>query len=185
MSRLGGSAAELGGSAARRLGYRVGLVGLVAVAAGPAEAAGQAEASPRERLAFFQGTWTDSARPGYRETCDWLAPGRRVLACRATWPAGDRRFEALGIYSYDRRDSTYTYYGAFPNGTFHLVGHPDGDGWRFEPIGPVGGRALRVRYHITPVEGGVRYVEEASEGEGLWRVTEDYTLRRDRHSAGP
>ena len=24
--------------------------------------------------------WTDSTRPGYRETCRWLAPRRRVLA---------------------------------------------------------------------------------------------------------
>lgn len=156
--------------------YPVALA--LALALVPAAAAAQNRPRPHERLAFFEGTWTDSARAGYRETCSWLAPERRVLACHAGWNAGDRRVEALAVYSYERRDSTYVYYGAFPNGTFHLVGRPDGDGWRFEPAGQTDEHPLRLRYHLTPVDGGIRHVEEASENGGPWRVTEDYTLRR-------
>lgn len=158
--------------------YRIVAAALTALATLPTAATAQSDDSPHERLAFFEGTWTDSARPGYRETCGWLAPRRRVLVCRATWPTGEQQAEMLAIYSYDRRDSTYTYYAAFPNGTFHLVGRPDGSGWRFAPTGPIDERPLRLRYHLTPVAGGVRYVEEASENDGPWRVTEDYTLMR-------
>lgn len=160
--------------------YRIAIAAgaLTALATLPAPAAAQTASGPHERLAFFEGTWTDSLRPGYRETCSWLAPRRRVLACRAGWMAGEDSVEAMAIYSYDRRDSTYVYYGAFPNGTFHLVGRPDRDGWRFEPVGQIDERPLQLRYHLTPVAGGVRYVEEASENGAPWRVTEDYVLLR-------
>ncbi len=68
---------------------------------------------PHEALAFYEGTWTilDSKHEGYRETCSWLAGGRRHIVCRASVQTASGTRETLGTYSYDPTSGEYL--GAF------------------------------------------------------------------------
>ena len=145
-----------------------------------------------ERMAVFEGTWTmapgawfeSGAAPAGKaeETCAWLAGGRRHMVCRRWTEAAESgvRREAIQVLSYRDRDSTYVAHFAFPNGatlTYH--GRIEGERWVMNlqrtPLIP---SKLRLRTIITPEADGLRFVEEASEEGGTWRVTEDYRYVR-------
>ena len=69
---------------------------------------------PHELLSFFEGTWIIAdARPeeGFRETCTWLAQGRRHMVCRASWQSASGPREGLSVFSYDAASGEYLYHG--------------------------------------------------------------------------
>ena len=118
---------------------------------------------------------------GRRESCEWLAGGRRQMVCMQTSKSADGiSQESMYILSYGERDSTYVAYFAIPGGenvVFH--GTPGEDGWVMElqptPLVPKG---LRLRTTITRTAGGLRFVDERSMDGGPWQVAEDYQHRR-------
>ena len=148
--------------------------------------------APHERMAVFEGTWTmapgayfeSGPQPAGQgeETCAWLPGGRRHMVCRR-WTqreGSDVRREAINVMSYRGRDSTYIAHFAFPDGqtlTYH--GRIEGERWvmNLQPT-PLFPATLRLRTIITSEPDGLRFVEEASEDGGAWRVTEDYRYRR-------
>ena len=80
------------------------------------------------------------------------------------------------------RDSTYVAHHAFADGTtFTYHGRIEGDRWimNLQPT-PFWPANQRLREIITPVPGGMRYVEELSVDGGPWKVTEDYRQRKVR-----
>ena len=142
--------------------------------------------APHERLAFFQGRWefetattpdVIAKRTGRRQTCEWLAGGRRHVVCmQNSRSAEGTAQESIYILSYRESDSTYVAYFAIPGGQnviFH--GTPREDGWVMElqptPLVPDG---LRLRTTITRTAGGLRFVDESSMKGGPWQVLEDY-----------
>jgi hypothetical protein len=146
--------------------------------------------APHERLAFFEGRWefetaatpeVIAKRRGRRETCEWLAGGRRHMVCTQISRAADGTAqESIYILSYRERDSTYLAYFAIPGGenvVFH--GTPSDDGWVMDlqptPLVPAG---MRLRTTITRTATGLRFVDESSMDGAPWQVTEDYQHRR-------
>jgi hypothetical protein len=148
--------------------------------------------APHERLAFFEGRWefetattpeVSAKRMGRRETCEWLAGGRRHMVCTQTSKSADGiSQESLYILSYRERDSTYLAYFAIPGGEnviFH--GTPTEDGWVMElqptPLVPKG---LRMRTTITRTAGGLRFLDESSMDGAPWQLMEDYQHKRTK-----
>jgi hypothetical protein len=146
-----------------------------------------------ERTTAFEGTWT--MEPGaffqgggtspamHEETCAFMPGGRRHMVCR-TWSQrpGAPRSERMYILSYRDNDSTYVAHHAFAGGqTFTYHGRIEGDRWVMDlqptPFWPSN---ERLRTIITPVPGGMRYVEEHSVDGGPWKITEDYRYRKIR-----
>ena len=134
-------------------------------------------------MAFFEGTWelepggipaSIARQAGRRETCAWLAGGRRHMVCR-TFRAGigdEPARESMYILSYRRDDATYLAYFAFPNGdTLLYHGKVEGDRWVMEmQPSPLLPKNLRLRTIITPTPNGIRFVEEGSKDGGPWKV---------------
>lgn len=146
--------------------------------------------APHERLTVFEGTWErdegtvpagTAPQAAARETCEWLAGGRRHMICRVRYekPEGVNR-ERTHILSYRVEDSTYLAYFAFPSGDNLLYhGRVEGDRWIMDmQPSPLLPKNTRFREIITPTEHGLRFVEEASTDGGPWKVTEDYRMRR-------
>jgi hypothetical protein len=146
---------------------------------------------PYERMAFFEGTWelqpggipaSIAKQAGRLETCGWLPGGRHHMICRTyrTAAGGGATRESMSILSYREEDSTYIQYFAFPGGANLMYhGRLDGDRWVMEmQPSPLLQKNLRFRMIITPVEGGIRFVEERSKEGGPWAVTEDFRYRR-------
>lgn len=147
-----------------------------------------------ERMTAFEGTWTmepgaffqgGGATPvAQEETCAFMPGGRRHMVCR-TWSqqtADGPRSERMYILSYRDRDSTYVAHHAFAGGatlTYH--GRLEGDRWvmNLQPT-PFWPANERLRTRITPVPGGLRYVDEHSVNGGPWKVTEDFRYRKLR-----
>jgi hypothetical protein len=92
----------------------------------------------------------------------------------------DARREAINIMSFRGRDSTYIAHFAFPDGatlTYH--GRIEGERWVMDlQPSPLIPSKVRLRTIITPGPDELRFVEEASEEGGAWRITEDYRYRR-------
>ena len=146
--------------------------------------------APHERLAFFEGRWefetattpeVIARRSGRRETCEWLAGGRRHIVClQASKSADGVAQESMYIVSYRESDSTYIAYFAIPGGQNVVYqGTPKEDGWVMElrptPLVPDG---LRIRTTVTRTEDGLRFVDERSTNGAPWQITEDYRNRR-------
>ena len=166
-----------------------------AVAPNPSPAAAKGPSTPsapHERLAFFEGTWefetgttpdVIAKRTGRRETCEWLAGGRRHIVCLQTSKSADGAAqESMYILSYRESDSTYLAYFAIPGGqTVVFRGTPTTDGWVMDlqptPLVPDG---MRMRTTITRTANGLRFVDESSTSGGPWQVSEDYQHRRIR-----
>lgn len=151
----------------------VALSGFIRVA----RASGQAGAI--EDLAVFEGTWAREGVPTdrFRETCTWLAGGRRHLVCdtEARLPGGPVRM--LRIYS--SGGGTYTVYAVIGDGPASLyVGGPEGDQWIFTLRPDRADTPQRRRHVITPTKDRIRFVEEVSENGGPWKTTEDYNYVR-------
>jgi hypothetical protein len=142
-----------------------------------------------ERLAVFEGTWiqTDST-PGQssRDTCAWLAGGRRHMICRRLSEAANGTREQMMIYSYRGADSTYTVTVLLAGGqVWSYAGRPEGDRWVFHLANTRPDRPQRLRQVITAVADTLHFAEEVSENGGPWRLTdpsEDYKYVRSRNA---
>jgi hypothetical protein len=149
----------------------------------------EAPSAPHERMAFFEGTWelepggipaSIARAAGRRETCSWLAGGRRHILCRTSRASGSGRQDSLYVLSYSEHDRKYLAWFAFPDGQNLLYhGTLDGDRWIMElqPTPLVAG-GFRLRTTITPTGTGMRFVEEGSKDGGVWEVGEDYRYKR-------
>ena len=161
---------------------RAGIVAAVMIGLAVPRAAAQSTgpatpSAPHERLGFFEGTWTIREFPAeqrYRETCAWLAAGRRHMVCRSRWSAPGGPREGMSMFSFRAADSTYLYYGLRAGGGVEaLEGHPQGGGWVFESDSGTGSARRRVRVTIAPpVDGSMRFIEETSAGDGPWKRDE-------------
>lgn len=129
---------------------------------------------PHEALAFFEGTWTVPGKDDWRETCSWLAGGRRHIVCAPRWRFPNMTFEGLSVFSYDDKSGEYL---AHRFKAFGRVSTERGQriprGFRF--MNEHGSGADRVRERFTleeGVAGRVNTVLETAKGDGPW-VTED------------
>jgi len=137
-----------------------------------------------ERLAVFEGTWTSVDSVPSRDTCTWLAGGRRHMVCRRVTESARGAREQMMIYSYRKADSAYTVTVVLPGGqVWSYAGRPEGDRWKFYLTNSRADRALRLRQVIIAAADTLRFVEEASVDGGPWRLTdpnEDYIYVRSR-----
>jgi hypothetical protein len=164
------------------------LVAAALIALAPSSTFGQALApgvpsAPHERMAFFEGTWTVADAPpeqNFRETCAWLADGRRHMLCRSRWmtPTGPR--EGLSVFSYSPATADYLYHGFRAGGA--VVTHrgvPRDDGWLFTSEQGEGAARTMTRITITRVEGGdTQFTEESATAGGAWEVKAKLRYKR-------
>lgn len=135
---------------------------------------------PADRLSVFEGTWTREDTPAnatFRETCAWLAGGRRHLVCQAEFKSPNRTGQMIRVHSY--RQQTYVvvaFMGDAP--TFTYTGGPEGERWVFNLQSDRPDNPQRLRIVITPTNDRIRFVEESSDNNGPWKTTEDYTYVR-------
>jgi hypothetical protein len=156
------------------------LAWTLAASAGPTIDVAQERAS--DRLAVFEGNWTreDAVPPvTFRQTCAWLAGGRRHMVCSArVQRATGTAEEAIWVASSRATDATFVVYWAPGSGpAMTYTGGPDGDRLIFNLESPSESRR-RMRIVVTPSANALRFVEESSENGGPWRVTEDYKYVR-------
>lgn len=131
---------------------------------------------PAERLSFFEGTWArEGAGAGsIRESCAWLAGGRRHMVCRSERQTPNGPVHNLLIHSY--RGQTYVTYAVMGNGpAWTYTGGPEGDRWimNLQSTNPT--NPQRLRMVITPAKDRIRFVEQSSTNGTDWSTTEDYT----------
>lgn len=166
---------------------RVITVGVV-LAAAPSTIVAQTRPDPRtprpahERLAAFEGNWRllDPAEQTV-ESCAWIEGGRRHMVCRNRRPTVNGSFEHRTIYSYRGRDSTYIVTALLATGqVWTYLGRPEGDKWVFNLQSDRSNNSQRLRMLVTVGTDTIRFVEESSEGDSPWRVTEDYRHVRVR-----
>jgi hypothetical protein len=134
---------------------------------------------PVERLSVFEGTWGREGTPTdkFKETCAWLAGGRRHLVCDTETQRPDGASRMLRVHSY--RGGTYTVFVAIGDGpTMTYAGGSDGDRWIFNLQSDRPDNPQRLRQIITPTKDRIRFVEESSENGGPWKTTEDYSYVR-------
>jgi hypothetical protein len=136
-----------------------------------------AQTPPVERLSVFEGTWTREDAPAnvtFRETCAWLAGGRRHMICQAEYKSPNRVAQMIKVHSY--RQQTYVTVAVMGDGPASTyTGGPDGSRWIFNLQSD---RPQRLRMVITPAQDRIRFVEESSANDGPWQTTEDYTYIR-------
>ena len=139
--------------------------------------------APHELLSFFEGTWTSAdSKPddSFRETCAWLAQGRRHMVCRSHWqsPTGPR--EGFSVFSYDAASGEYLYHGFRSGGTVvNQRGNQKGLGWQFTSERGDGPSRVQTRVTIEPTTGGgFRLLEESATGEGPWTVAGQVLYKR-------
>lgn len=127
---------------------------------------------PHESLAFFEGTWTtlDAEPKDFRETCSWLAGGRRHMVCRSRWQAANGPREALGVYSYDQPTGEYLYHGFGAGGAVikeRVQRLPKG--WLFTSERGTGVERVRTRETLEETaEGRFSAIRETAKSEGPW-----------------
>jgi hypothetical protein len=159
-----------------RAAARLGLAFVALAGFGPAVQA----PPPVERLSVFEGTWTREDVPAgatFRETCAWLAGGRRHLVCQTEFQSASRTAQMIKVHSY--RQETYVVYAVMGDGqAWTYTGGPDGDRWIFNVQSNRPNDPRRLRIVITPAKDRVRFVEESSTNNGPWQTTEDYTYVR-------
>ena len=140
---------------------------------------------PHEALAFYEGTWTyldGKPEEGFRETCSWLAEGRRHMVCRARWQTANGPRETLGIYSYDPPTGEYQYHGFAVSGDVvkeRVQRHPKG--WLYTTERGTGAERVRTRETLEETaEGRVSSIHETAKGEGPWVVDRRLDYQRTR-----
>jgi hypothetical protein len=141
--------------------------------------------SPRpahERLAVFEGTWTRPDLPAgqsFRETCAWLAEGRRHMICRQRREAPSGAMEQVVIYSYRGADAMYLVTVLLAGGqVWRYEGQLEGDRWVLNLVSARPNSPQRLRQVVIPAGDTIRFMEEVSENGGPWRLSdpsEDYS----------
>src|SRR5262245_45763221 len=135
---------------------------------------------PAERLAVFEGTWAREGAPAtetLRETCAWLAGGRRHMVCQSEQKTPQGSVANLRVHSY--RQQTYVVHSVMGNGpAWTYTGGPEGDRWIFNFQSGRTDNPPQLRIVITPTRDRMRFVEESSTNGGPWQTTEDYTMVR-------
>lgn len=162
------------------------IIATVTVLVASAAARAEAQGSPaHERLAVFEGMWRSAgsdAEPASRDDCAWLPGARRHMICRRVTESDRGALEQMMIYSYRRSDSTYIVTVLLPGGQlWSYAGRPEAERWVFYLTSPRLGDTLRLRQVITASADTLHFVEEVSENDGPWRLTdasEDYTYVR-------
>jgi hypothetical protein len=170
------------------LPVRSSLVTAALIALVPSSTLGQAPApavpsAPHERLGFFEGTWTVAEAPpeqNFRETCAWLADGRRHMLCRSRWMTSTGPREGLSVISYSPATADYLYHGFRAGGA--VVAHrgaPKDDGWQFTSEQGEGVARTMNRITITRLEGDdMQFTEESARGGGAWEVKAKLRYKR-------
>ncbi len=147
---------------------------------------------PHERLAVFEGTWTladSQSGPASRDSCAWLAEGRRHMICRRRSESPRGASEQMMIYSYRRSDSMYTVTVLLAGGQiWRYAGRAGADSWEFllEPTGS--DVQQRLRQVVRVVGDTLHFREEGSGNGGPWLLTaptEDYKSVKARTAADP
>ena len=140
---------------------------------------------PHEALAFYEGVWTlvdGKPEQGFRETCSWLAEGRRHMVCKARWQAANGPQETLGIYSHDPSTGDYQFHGFAASGAVikeRVQRHPKG--WVYTTERGTGVERVRTRETLEEtVEGRVSAVHETAKNEGPWVVDRKVEYLRTR-----
>lgn len=140
---------------------------------------------PHEALAFYEGTWTlldGKPEKSFRETCSWLAEGRRHMVCRARWQTANGPRESLGVYSHDPSTGDYQFHGFSASGAVvkeRVQRRPKG--WVYTTERGTGAERVRTRETLEEtVEGRVSAVHETAKDEGPWVVdrTSEYLRTR-------
>ena len=139
---------------------------------------------PHEALAFYEGTWTilDKKHEGYRETCSWLAEGRRHIVCKSRVQTANGPQESLGVYSYDQTSGEYLYHGFGAGGIVSTErGQRIPKGFRFFSERGTGADRVRTRFTIEEAaQGRVNTVTETAKAEEPWVVEESLEYLRTR-----
>ena len=168
--------------------HRLALASLLASVGGYAHSqpAGRPQpmerSEPHEALAFYEGTWTVPGKQDWRETCSWLAEGRRHIVCRPRWQFADGVLEGLTVFSYDEKSGEYLSYRFKPGGrvsTERCQRIPRG----FRCMNEHGTGADRVRERFTieeVVAGRVSTVFETAKGDGPWVIEDKSEYLRTR-----
>jgi hypothetical protein len=131
---------------------------------------------PHEALLFFEGTWTTSdatSEEEYRETCAWLAEGRRHMVCQSRWRTASGYREGLSIFSYDQASSEYQYHGFRSGGAVVTQkGERLPKGWRFTSDRGAGDDRVQTRVTIEKTaEGRFSFVRDTAKGSNAWQTT--------------
>lgn len=128
---------------------------------------------PHEALAFFEGTWTTSdstPEDDFKETCAWLAEGRRHMVCRSSWRTETGRRDGLSIFSYDLASNEYRYHGFRSGGA--VVTHKGQrlpNGWLFTSDRGAGADRIQTRVTIEKTaEGRFSFLSENAKGDSPW-----------------
>jgi hypothetical protein len=131
--------------------------------------------APHEALAFFEGTWTTSdstPQDDFKETCAWLAEGRRHMICRSSWKTEAGRREGLSIFSYDPSSDEYRYHGFRAGGS--VVTHRGQrlpKGWLFTSDRGTGDDRLQSRVTIErTAEDRFSFLSESAKGDKSWSL---------------
>jgi hypothetical protein len=134
-----------------------------------------APSDAHEALAFFEGTWTTSdstPEDDFKETCAWLAEGRRHMICRSSWKTEAGRREGLSIFSYDPSSNEYRYHGFRAGGA--VVTHKGQrlpQGWLFMSDRGSGDDRIQSRVIIErTAEGRFGFLSESAKGDKPWSV---------------
>lgn len=151
----------------------------------PADSRSPAEpSSPHEALVFYEGTWTlmGKAPEAYRETCSWLAEGRRHIVCRSREQAASGSREHLGVYSYDESKGEYLYHGFGASGSILIErGQRVPSGFHFTSERGTGANRVRTRFTIVEAEQGrVNTVSETAKADGPWVAGERLVYLRTK-----
>lgn len=143
-----------------------------------------ARSEPHEALAFYEGTWTipDKKHKRYRETCSWLAKGRRHIVCRARNETANGPVESLGVYSYDKTAGEYLYHGFGSRGGVSTErGQRIPNGFHFTSERGTGADRVRTRFTIVEAaQGRVNTVSETAKADGPWVLDERLEYLRTR-----
>ena len=166
--------------------HRLALASLLATFGGtvhsqPADSPME-RSEPHEALAFFEGTWTIPGKDDWRETCSWLAGGRRHIVCTPRWQFPNMTFEGLSVYSYDEKSGEYLShkFRAFGRITTER-GQRIPRGFRFMKEDGTGADRVRERFTIEEgVAGRVSTVSETAKGDGPWVVEDKQEYLRTR-----
>jgi hypothetical protein len=159
--------------------FGVGVSSLTADLSSPSE-----RSEPHEALSFYEGTWTilGKEHETVRETCSWLAEGRRHIVCRGREQTAKGPREWLGVYSYDQANDEYLYHGFAPRGSVSTErGRRIPKGFVFTSERITGADRVQVRFTIEEGQHGhVSTVTEVAKPGGPWVVEEKLEYQRTR-----